>query len=248
MNARTLIRALPACLATLLFLSACAVPTDHTESEQRSFTPLSDLLTITVDRGDLEVSPGNVKEIRVERWVSGRSPLGRPSASWELNGEILSLSFRCDRAASCHIRHKVIVPKAISLTVQSVDGHTEAKAFSRPLSISTTEGSVSVSRISGPLILNSVHGDIHGRGLRSNDFRASTRSGTIDVSFAEPPDEARVNTQSGLATLELPEEVYDVYSSQNKGRVVTEVDTDDDSPYEISAQTDGGRIRVVSPE
>lgn len=248
MNARTLVGALPACLAALLLLSGCVVPTDHTESEQRSFTPLSDLLTIDVDHGDLEVSPANVNEIRVERWVSGRSALGRPGATWELNGEILSLSFRCDQPESCPIRHKVIVPQAVSLTVQSVDGHTEAKAFDRPLSISTTEGSVSVSRISGPLILNSVHGDIHGRGLRSNDFKAGTRSGTIDVSFVEPPNEARVNTQSGLATLELPEEFYDVHSSQNTGRVVTEVDTDDDSPYKISAQTDGGLIRVVSPE
>ncbi|MFD6953244.1 hypothetical protein A6A08_23220 [Nocardiopsis sp. TSRI0078] len=244
MAARTTARTLLAGAVALLLLCGCVVTVADPEPEERTFTPGSDRLTIVVDNGDLDVSPAQTNEILVKRWVSGRSVLGGPNATWELNGETLSLLSECDQESACHARYQVLIPEGISLTVEGGDGRVEATAFGKPLTISTDEGAVEVQRVSGPLTLSSEEGDLRAGGVRSRTLRADTGSGRIDVSFISAPDDARVTTEEGNATLELPDAAYDVDASGG-GEVVTEVDTHEDSPHKIAAETDGGRIRLV---
>ncbi|OOC57046.1 MULTISPECIES: DUF4097 family beta strand repeat-containing protein [Nocardiopsis] len=244
MAARTTARTLLACAVALLLLCGCVSPAGDAEPEERTFAPGSDQLTIVVDHGDLEVSPTQTNEIQVKRWVSGRSVIGEPGVTWGLDGETLVLRSRCNQGDPCQVRYEVHVPEGTSLTVEGGSGRVEATAFGKPLTISTVEGSVEVQRVSGPLSLRSTEGDLRAGGVRSRTLRASTGSGRIDVSFIGVPDDVRVVTEEGSATLELLEAVYDVDASGG-GDVVIEVDTDEDSPHKIAAETDSGRIRLV---
>ncbi|WP_150237955.1 DUF4097 family beta strand repeat-containing protein [Nocardiopsis quinghaiensis] len=244
MAARITARTLLAGAVALLLLCGCASPAEDPEPEERTFTPGSDQLTIVVDSGDLEVSPARTNEIRVRRWVSGQAVIGGPGVTWGLNGQTLSLLFKCNQGDACHVRYEVFVPEGTSLTVEGGSGRVEATAFGKPLTVSTAEGSVEVQRVSGPLFLSSEEGDLRAGGVRSRSLRATTGSGNIDVSLTGVPDDVRVATEEGAATLELPEAAYDVDASGG-GEVVTRVETSDDSPHRIVAETDSGRIRLV---
>lgn len=242
-------RALPhaACaVATALFLAGCGwVPDDAAEPEQRSFSPGSDVLTIVVGDGDLEVVPADVDEIRVTRWVSGQSVLGGPRATWELSGETLSLLLECGALASCEARYEVTVPEGTSLAVENDSGETSASGFAEPLEISTENGTVSVEFVTGPLVLRSQNGDLRGSGISSPTLDASTDNGTIDVALTEAPDDVRVATRNGSATVALPEAAYDVTSSFDNGEVVTDVEEAPGSPHTIAARTENGDIRLA---
>ncbi|MFJ9552375.1 DUF4097 family beta strand repeat-containing protein [Nocardiopsis sp. NPDC101807] len=247
MNTKPAVLATACAAATVLLLSGCAssATVDEAEAQHRSFSPASDVLTIAVDRGDLEVVPAEVDDIQVTRWVSGGAVVGPPRATWELDGETLSLQLHCGPRAGCDARYEVAVPEGTSLTVEGGNGDTTATGFAEPLEIGTDNGRVTVENVSGPLVLRSGNGGLHARGIVSPTLEAHTENGTIDVSFARAPDDVRVSTANGSATVELPEAGYDVSSSSDNGEVVTDVEVAPGSGHVISAETENGDIRLV---
>lgn len=229
----------------LLAATACA-PDRAPEPEQAGFAPSSDLLTIDADNGNLRVSPGDVDEVEVTRWISSSSLLVSPEADWGLTGDTLRLRVRCGALTDCEAEYEVVVPEGTTLTVVSGSGDITAFGFVRPLTATSGDGRVSVSDTIGPLTMASDGGDLIGRGLASDEVEAVTADGDVDLELTAVPDAVTVRTGDGDADITLPEAAYAVDASSGEGEVVTEVDTDPGSAHRVDATAGGGRIRLLT--
>lgn len=243
---RTLFAAGGALLALVALTGCSGGSSDDAEPEDRSFPLAGDQLTIAKDSGDLDVRPADVEEVEVTRWFSGGSGIGGGAeATWELAGDTLTLTTRCGgMLGQCDVRYEVLVPWAVTLTVEGENGTISAAGFETDLAIRSDNGAVSVEDASGDLTLNSDNGELRGTGIASSRVDAGSENGQVRLTFAVVPDQVEVTTENGAVTVEVPDAAYNVTTVTDSGEVSVDVPEDANSERTITARTDNGAITL----
>ncbi|CAL9318095.1 DUF4097 family beta strand repeat-containing protein [Streptomyces sp. SudanB52_2052] len=246
-------------------LSACGASAgDDTDPDRRSFELQGRTLTVDSDDSALEIVAADdnpAGRIDVTRWFQGSVVIGKdPEVTWSMRDDRLVLRLKCSGVvADCSAKHRIEVPRGVTVKVEDGDGSVRARGFRDPLSIRTGDGSVRVTDTTGPLELRTGDGSIRvsdatGRlEMRTDDgsirvsdatgpLRMRTGDGSIraDVSSRD----VRTHTGDGSVRLELGAVPDRVESRSGDGSVTIAVPR---AAYRVTTETGDGGVDVSVP-
>ncbi|MFD8234648.1 DUF4097 domain-containing protein [Streptomyces sp. NPDC059696] len=248
-------------------LSACGASAgDDTDPDHRSFGLKGRTLTVDSDDSALEIVAADgipAGEVEVTRWFQGSVAIGKePEATWSLRDDRLVLRLRCSGiVADCSAKHRIEVPRGITVKVESDDGSVRARGFHTPLTIRTGDGAVRVSDTTGPVRLRTGDGSIRvgdttgplrmrtGDGsvradVSSRDVRTHTGDGSVRLRLGVVPDRVESRSGDGSVTIALPRATYRVTTETGDGGVDVSVPRGDSSAHVLSARTGDGEVTV----
>ncbi|MFP3961186.1 DUF4097 family beta strand repeat-containing protein [Actinomadura fulvescens] len=141
------------------------------------------------------------------------------------------------------------VPPEVSVRVQATSGQVAIRDLSGDVGVYGTSGRVELAHLRGKVVAETNSGSIEGRAMASPEVDADVRSGSIEVSFADPPRKVSVRTGSGAATVTVPRGThYRVDGGTGSGeREVDGALRDDAATRVISATTGSGSVRIGYP-
>ncbi|MFD4835105.1 DUF4097 family beta strand repeat-containing protein [Streptomyces uncialis] len=231
-------------------------PEDDTSPEHRSFALAGRTLTVDSDDSELELVPADIDKVEVTRWFKGKVAVGsEPSVSWSMRDDRLKLRLDCSGiVADCALKHRIEIPRDVTVKVKNDDGSVRASGFRTPLSIDTNDGSVRVADTTGPLTLRSGDGSIHTDGLRSRQVEADTNDGSVRLRLAVVPDRVTADSNDGSVEVTLPRAgdsdggdggtAYAVSAKSDDGSVKVSVPRDERSAHVVSARSNDGSVTV----
>ncbi|MUN35335.1 DUF4097 family beta strand repeat-containing protein [Actinomadura litoris] len=232
----------------LVLLAGCGASADDASPEHRDFGPVGSSLTITKDRGDLDIRPADVEGVQVTRRFDRWTLVGGgPSAKWGLSGDRLTLATDCGALTDCAVRYQVLVPRGTAVAIKGQNGTITAEGFTTPLRVHTTNGAIRVNGASAPLDLRSENGALHATATSSPQVSARTDSGKVALLFATPPQRVDVTTDNGDVKLTVPHATYKVTTETENGDVQENVPKDAAAPRSITTRTDNGSITLTTP-
>ncbi|MFJ4831275.1 DUF4097 family beta strand repeat-containing protein [Streptomyces sp. NPDC088747] len=222
---------------------------DDKDPEQRSFALSGRTLTVDSDDSALELvvaDSEDARKVEVTRWFKGSVAIGGdPRVTWKMDGDRLVLRMKCSGViADCSAKHRIVVPRGVSVDVKDGDGSVRAEGFEESLRIRTADGSVRVKDSAGPLDLRTADGSIHASGVDSRRVQARTADGSVRLELDTVPDLVESRTQDGSVTIALPQETYKVTTDTGDGSVDVSVPRSDASSHVVSARTGDGKITV----
>ncbi|MDW4906159.1 DUF4097 family beta strand repeat-containing protein [Streptomyces sp. ADMS] len=238
-----------AVVALVVTASACASAGDDKDPEHRSFALQGRTLTVDSNESGLDiVAVDSVRSGRIEvtRWFQGSVTMGKdPKVTWSMEDDRLKLRVKCSGVvADCSAKHRIEVPRDVSVVVRNGDGRVTARGFDQALDIRSEDGSVTVKDSTGPLRLHTDDGSIRALGVRSQQVRAHSEDGAVRLELAAVPDLVESSSDDGSLTIELPHETYRVTADSDDGSVKVSVPRDERSSHLVSAKTQDGSIRV----
>ncbi|MEU0382967.1 DUF4097 family beta strand repeat-containing protein [Streptomyces chartreusis] len=248
-------------------LSACGASAgDDTDPDHRSFDLQSRTLTIDSDDSALEIVAADSNpagRIEVTRWFQGSVVVGKePKVTWSMRDDRLVLRLKCSGiVADCSAKHRIEVPRGVTVKVQDGDGSVRARGFRDPLNIRTGDGSVRVTDASGPLNIRTGDGSVRvtdttgplqmrtGDGsIRANvsscDVRTHTGDGSVRLELGVVPHRVESRSGDGSVTIALPKATYRVTTQTGDGGVDVSVPRDESSSHVVSAHTGDGKVTV----
>ncbi|GGW30461.1 DUF4097 family beta strand repeat-containing protein [Streptomyces caelestis] len=248
-------------------LSACGASAgDDTEPDHRSFGLQGRTLTVASDDSALEIVAADSNpagRIEVTRWFQGSVVVGKdPKATWSMRDDRLVLRLKCSGVVvDCSAKHRIEVPRGVSVKVQDGDGSVRARGFRDPLSIRTGDGSVRVTGSTGPLNIRTGDGSVRvtdttgplrmrtGDGsirasVSSRDVRAHTGDGSVRLELGAVPDRVESRSGDGSVTIAVPKAAYRVTAETGDGGVDVSVPRDESSSHVVSARTGDGKVTV----
>ncbi|GAA2581400.1 DUF4097 family beta strand repeat-containing protein [Streptomyces roseoviolaceus] len=230
-------------------LSACGASAgDDTDPDHRSFGLPGRTLTVDSDDSALEIVAADKNpagKIEVTRWFQGSVVVGKdPKATWSMRDDRLVLRLKCSGVVvDCSAKHRIEVPRGVTVKVQDDDGSVRARGFRDPLSIRTRDGSVRVTDTTGPLELRTGDGSIRAE-VSSRDIRTHTDDGSARLEIGVVPDRVESRSGDGSVTIALPEATYRVTTQTGDGGVDVSVPRDESSSHVVSARTGDGKVTV----
>jgi len=235
--------------ALVVTASACASAGDDKDPEQRSFALQGRTLTVDSNDSALDIVAADSNSsgrIEVTRWFQGSVTLGNdPKVTWSMEDDRLKLRVKCSgMVADCAAKHRIEVPRGVSVVVRTGDGSVTARGFDQALDIRSEDGSVTVKDSTGPLKLHTDDGSIRALDVRSQQVRAHSEDGSVRLELASVPDLVESSSDDGSLTIELPRETYRVTADSDNGSVKVSVPRDKSSAHVVSAKTQDGSIRV----
>ncbi|WP_329277531.1 DUF4097 family beta strand repeat-containing protein [Streptomyces sp. NBC_01451] len=238
-----------AVVALVATASACASAGDDKDPEQRSFALQGRTLTVESNESALDivaVDSARSGRIEVTRWFQGSVTMGKdPKVTWSMEDDRLKLRVKCSGVvADCSAKHRIEVPRGVSVVVRNGDGKVTAHGFDQSLDIRSEDGSVTVKDSTGPLKLYTDDGSIRALGVRSRQVRAHSEDGSVRLELASVPDLVESSSDDGSLTIELPRETYRVTADSDDGSVKVSVPRAESSTHVVSAKTQDGSIRV----
>ena len=236
-------------VALVAAASACASAGDDKDPEHRSFALRGRTLTVDSNDSGLDIvaaDSNRAGRIEVTRWFQGSVTMGKdPKVTWSMADDRLKLRVRCSGVvADCSAKHRIEVPRGVSVVVRNGDGTVTARGFDQPLDIRSEDGSVTVKDSTGPLRLRTDDGSIRALGVRSQQVRAHSKDGSVRLELASVPDLVESSSDDGSLTIELPRETYRVTADSDDGSVKVSVPRAESSSHVVSAKTKDGSIRV----
>jgi hypothetical protein len=222
---------------------------DDEEPEHRSFALEGRSLTVDSDDSALEIvaAEGNrAGTVEVTRWFEGSVAVGSgPEVSWTMEDDRLVLREKCaGMVADCSTKHRIEVPRGVTVKVEDGDGTVRARGFKDALSIRTGDGAVHVTDSSGPLDLETGDGSVRVSDVSSRQVRAKTGDGAVRLELGAVPDLVETRSGDGSVTIELPRAAYRVTTRTGDGAVDVSVPRDNTSPHVVSARTGDGKVTV----
>ncbi|MCX5363970.1 DUF4097 domain-containing protein [Streptomyces sp. NBC_00124] len=236
-------------VALIAGVSACGASAgDDKDPDQRSFALEGRTLTIDSDDSALEIvaaDDNKAGRIEVTRWFQGTVALGKdPKVTWSMTDDTLKLRMKCTGVvADCAAKHRIEVPRGVSVKVQDGDGSVRARGFEDALSIRTGDGSVHVTDSSGPLDLKTGDGSVRA-DVTSRDVRSETGDGSVHLELGTVPDRVESRSGDGSVTIDVPEATYKVTTQTGDGGVDVSVPRADSSSHVITARTGDGKVTV----
>ncbi|MEU9349639.1 DUF4097 family beta strand repeat-containing protein [Streptomyces griseoloalbus] len=230
-------------------LSACgASAADDDDPDRRSFDLPGSTLTIDSDDSALEIvaADGNPSgEVQVTRWFQGTVAMGKdPEVTWTMDGDRLVLREKCSGVvADCSTKHRIEVPRGVTVTVEEKDGSVRARGFRDALSIRTTDGSVHVTDSTGPLELRTGDGSVRAE-VSSRTVRTHSGDGSVRLELGAVPDLVESRSGDGSLTIELPRAAYHVDTETGDGAEDVSVPRDDSSSHLVNVRTGDGELTV----
>ncbi|WP_406460177.1 DUF4097 domain-containing protein [Streptomyces sp. NBC_01622] len=233
--------------------TACAGASagDDKHPDQRTFALSGRTLTIDSDDSALEVVAADSNpagKIEVTRWWQGSVALGSdPKVTWAMKGDRLVLRLKCSGViADCSAKHRIEVPRGVSVKVEDGDGSVRARGFEDALSVRTGDGSVHVTDSTGPLTLHTGDGSVHAE-VSSREVRTTTSDGSVHLELGAVPDLVESRSGDGSVTITLPKgdgTKYRVTTRTGDGSVDVSVPRDSSSSHVVSARTSDGKVTV----
>jgi hypothetical protein len=249
-------RALTATAALALLLvgaTACGTASagDDKHPDHRAFVLSGRTLTIDSDDSALEVVAADSNpagKIEVTRWWQGNVAIGSdPKATWAMKGDRLVLRLKCSGViADCSAKHRIAVPRGVSVKVEDGDGSVRAQGFADALSIRTHDGSVHVTDSSGPLVLHTGDGSVRAE-VSSRQVRTTTGDGSTRLELGAVPELVESSSGDGSVTIALPRDggaKYRVTTKTGDGSVDVSVPRDSSSSHVVTAHTGDGKVTV----
>ncbi|WP_128803160.1 MULTISPECIES: DUF4097 family beta strand repeat-containing protein [unclassified Streptomyces] len=221
---------------------------DDKDPDHRSFALQGHTLTVDSNDSALEVvaADGNARgKVEVTRWFQGTVALGKdPKVSWSMKDDRLTLHVKCSGViANCSAKHRVEVPRGITVKVEDGDGSVQARGFEDALNIRTGDGSVHVTDSSGPLTLHTGDGSVRAE-VSSRQVRADTGDGSVRLQLGAVPDLVDSSSDDGSVTIALPRATYRVTTKTDDGSADVSVPRDDSSKHVVSARSGDGKVTV----
>ncbi|MER6979150.1 DUF4097 family beta strand repeat-containing protein [Streptomyces carpinensis] len=235
--------------ALLATATACGASADDDKHpDHRSFALHGHTLTVDSDDSALEIvaADGNkAGVVQVTRWFQGSVAVGgTPRVTWSMKDDRLVLRMKCSGiVADCSARHRIEVPRGITVKVEDGDGSVRAHGFKDALSIRTSDGSVHVTDSTGPLELRSGDGSVRAE-VSSRRVRATTGDGSVHLQLGAVPDLVDSRSSDGSVSIALPRAAYRVTTKTGDGSVHVSVPRDDSSSHVVSARTADGSVSV----
>lgn len=236
----------------LLGATACGASAgDDKHPDHRTFALPGRTLTIDSDDSALEIVAADANpagKIEVTRWWQGSVTTGSdPKVSWAMDGDRLKLRMKCSGViADCSAKHRIEVPRGVTVKVEDGDGSVRAQGFADALSIRTRDGSVHVTDTSGPLTLHSGDGSLHAE-VSSRQVRTTTGDGSVHLELGAVPDLVESTSGDGSVTIALPKDggaKYRVTTKTGDGSVDVSVPRDSSSSHVVTAHTGDGKVTV----
>ncbi|MFJ8135953.1 DUF4097 family beta strand repeat-containing protein [Streptomyces sp. NPDC096013] len=237
----------------LLGATACGTASagDDKHPDHRTFALPGRTLTIDSDDSALEVVASDANpagKIEVTRWWQGSVSIGSgPKVSWAMDGDRLKLRMKCSGViADCSAKHRIEVPRGVTVKVEDGDGSVRARGFKDALSVRTGDGSVHVTDSSGPLTLHTGDGSVHAE-VSSRQVRTTTRDGSVHLELGAVPDLVESTSGDGSVTIALPRDggaKYRVTTKTRDGSVDVSVPRDSSSSHVVTAHTGDGKVTV----
>ncbi|MEU3658715.1 DUF4097 family beta strand repeat-containing protein [Streptomyces sp. NPDC032940] len=229
-------------------LGACASADEDKDPEHRTFDLQGRTLTVDADDSALEIvaADGNAPgKVEVTRWFKGSVVVGSdPEVSWSMDGDRLKLRTHCSGVvADCATKHRVEVPRGVTVTVKTDDGSVRASGFRDALDVRTADGSVRVSDTTGPLTLRSDDGSLHAE-VSSRRVEATTEDGSVRLELGAVPDLVETRSDDGSVRVDLPRATYRVSADSDDGSVDVSVPRDDASTHVVTARAQDGEVTV----
>ncbi|MFE5815200.1 DUF4097 family beta strand repeat-containing protein [Streptomyces sp. NPDC056479] len=231
-------------------LAACGASAgDDKEPEHRSFALEGRTLTVDSDDSALEIVAADANKagtVEVTRWFQGTVAIGSdPKVTWSMEDDRLVLREKCSgMIADCSTKHRIEVPRGVTVKVEDGDGSVRARGFRDPLSIHTGDGGVHVTDSSGPLDLKTGDGSVRVSDVSSRQVKAQTGDGSVRLELGTVPDRVDTRTGDGSVTIELPRATYRVTTQTGDGSVDVSVPRNDTSSHRVSARTGDGKVTV----
>lgn len=231
-------------------VTACGASAgDDKDPEHRSFPLEGRTLTVDSDDSALEIvaAEGNKGgTVEVTRWFQGSVAIGSdPKVTWAMKDDRLVLREKCSgMIANCSAKHRIEVPRGVTVKVEDGDGSVRARGFRDALSIRTGDGSVRVTDSSGPLDLRTGDGSMHVSDVSSRQVKAQTGDGSVRLELGTVPDLVETRSGDGSVTIELPRATYRVTTQTGDGSVDVSVPRDDTSSHVVSARSGDGKVTV----
>lgn len=143
------------------------------------------------------------------------------------------------------------MPKSVSGS--TVDGNIEVKGLQNSAELKSTNGFINlipsqISKTIGDVKIKNRSGGIAIDGLRSNAFINSS-SGQIKVRFTQVPANGQIiiNTSSGNANLEIPENSSILSQFRSKGGTIyNELGDQKDANYKVIFRSGNGNLNIYS--
>lgn len=220
---------------------------------------------VSVDTGDVSVSPGVAGLIRVHGIL--RYSLVAPQASWQRTPSAVTLHSRCRvPAGECSLDYAVTVPPAGRSEISVASGDLTATGLAGTVTLKSESGDVTAARIAGSAtigdesgdivvsalsagraVITDASGNIDGTRVSSQDLTVRDLSGDITVVFTTVPATVTVSDSSGDITLVLPHgpAAYRVLASATSGNTTVTVPKSAFSPHVITATDQSGNITIT---
>ncbi|WP_405873307.1 MULTISPECIES: DUF4097 family beta strand repeat-containing protein [unclassified Streptomyces] len=229
--------------------TACgASAKDDKHPDHRSFALTGHTLTVDSDDSALEIvaADGNPEgKVEVTRWWQGSVAIGSdPKVTWSMKGDRLKLRMKCSGVvADCSAKHRIEVPRGVTVKVEDGDGSVRARGFKDALSIRTGDGSVHVTDSTGPLTLHTGDGSVHA-DVSSRQVHTQTSDGSVHLELGAVPDLVESRSGDGSVTIALPKSTYRVTTRTGDGSVDVSVPRSDSSSHVVTARTGDGKVTL----
>ncbi|NJP68112.1 DUF4097 family beta strand repeat-containing protein [Streptomyces spiramenti] len=167
---------------------------------------------------------------------------------WDVDGEGRHLTLREDCGEEgrpvCARRHEIAVPADLPVRLEGHNGTVTASGLAGALDLTTLDGPIDVSHVSGPLTLRSHNGTITATDVTAEEIRLDSHDGTITLAAGLPPRLLEAATHNGAVRLDLPEDAaYLVGTDTHQGPLDIDVETGGDE-HRVDVRTHDGEITL----
>ncbi|GHF34429.1 lipoprotein [Streptomyces mashuensis] len=228
-------------------LTGCGASPDDAAPEDRTFTVPGKHLTVDSDNSELEIvaAAADERQVKVTRWFDGWAVGGSAGASWDVSGDTLTLRMHCTGlTVNCAAKHRVEVPRGLSVTVKDDNGAVTARGIGTDLTVSSKNGPVTVRDAGGALRLSTKNGSIDARTAGSRSISATSRNGDISLAAGRVPDRIEATNDNGAVRIDVPRTPYKVDASSRHGSVDIGVPRDDAAARTLTARSRNGSVEV----
>ncbi|WP_171161883.1 DUF4097 family beta strand repeat-containing protein [Streptomyces sp. I05A-00742] len=216
------------------------------EPEQRTFALSGRTLTVDTDDSEIELVPGEGKDVKVTRWFDGWSLGGSTKTTWAMEKDTLKLRQRCDGiGVDCKGKHRIEVPRGVTVVVEDENGGVTSRGIKGNLRLSSDSGDIDVRDADGRLELSSENGDVVAeQGIDSRNLAVRSENGDIRLRTARVPDAVRAESESGSVTVKLPKGTYRTDAESDSGRTRVDVPRSASSPHTVRVRSEYGDVTV----
>ncbi|MBT8208640.1 MAG: DUF4097 domain-containing protein [Acidimicrobiia bacterium] len=230
-------------LLTLIAISALVAAACGGSTADSSFE-ISDeyaVLRLTGTAGSVSVQGEDQATTTIEATSNYEDT--EPEVIASVFGGDLIITDTCEET-SCFTDYTITVPEGTSVFVETTTGQVAIGGTTSEVTVVTTDGNITINGMSGALEVTSGSGSLLALGLSGPFAFVTTTSGVIDLSFEESIEDVRAKSTSGSITVQAPGEPYAVSAVSGSGAVDVNIETADDAPGSVTAETESGDITI----
>jgi hypothetical protein len=153
---------------------------------------------------DVSISRGGGSQVIVARTISWL--FTRPSVRQVRRGHILMISASCQPNVfeDCQVSLGVQVPARMTVQAAVGSGTIAVSGLTGQLTLKATSGAITMTDIGGPVRASVTSGSLIAYNLSSPQLDASADSGSLSMSFVNPPQLLELTVGAGSATATMP--------------------------------------------